>query len=296
MICCVRDDKLLNDISSGRIKASVIIDSIKKSHKIDDGFAVAYKFDPIDDDGDNDDYFLIITVDGFFFYLDGMIAFTNYDSIISVKENATELSVFTSSARWYTLEGIIRYEGNTITIKKTNSNTIYIPSLRHCVNNMVSKTGGNSAPYSDIELAISDIIKRHINSIAKSSSAKPYIVSEFDLFDEKNEKRLDKALSKYARKVRKDEVIAFIDTSFFENGGDGILFSKYGISFDWAFEKVYAKYNEISRTRIINNGKDLALHGRFSERKDQAGTPAIKGIYFDLNELKDCLDEIIYII
>lgn len=295
MICSVRDNELLEEISSGRIRASIIIDSIKKSHEIDDGFAVAYKFDSIDDD-DDDDYFLIITADGFFFYLDDMIAFTDYDSIISVKENTKALDITTVSANWYTLEGIFKSEGNSITIKKTNRNSIYIPPLRNCINNMVGKIGGDSEPYSDIELTISDIIKRHITQIAKSSSAKPYVVSEFDPFDVRNEKRLDKALSKYARKVCKDEVIAFIDISFFGDGGDGILFSKHGISFDWAFEKVYAKYNEISRTEIINRGKDLALYGRFSERKDQSGTPTINNIYFDLDELKECLDEIICII
>lgn len=158
------------------------------------------------------------------------------------------------------------------------------------------ETGVDSRLYSDNELTILDIIKRHIKKIAKSSSAKPYIVSEFDPFDERNEKRLDKALSKYAKKVRKDEAIAFIDISFFEDGGDGILFSEHGISFDWAFEKVYAKYNEISRTEIINRGKALALYGHFSERKDNSSTPTISNIYFDLDELKQCLDEIIAII
>ena len=83
----------------------------------------------------------------------------------------------------------------------------------------------------------------------------------------------------------------FIDTSILGNGGSGILFSKYGIAFDWAFEKIFVRYEDINRMEI-KKGKDLVLYGSFPERKNDIGNPSIAGIMFDLESLKSCLEEI----
>lgn len=136
---------------------------------------------------------------------------------------------------------------------------------------------------------------RYIKKIPKSSSAIPYLVKNFEWNDDKSRKKMKNALSKYALKVREDEVVGFIDTSFFGNGGSGILFSKYGIAFDYAFEKIFAKYVEIERMEI-KKGKDLILYGRFSERKDDFNDPSIDSIYYNLPILKECLEEIKYVV
>lgn len=119
----------------------------------------------------------------------------------------------------------------------------------------------------------------------------PYIVKDFGWNDDKCKKRLKNALAKYALKVREDEVLGFIDTSIFGNGGSGILFSKHGIAFEYAFEKIFAKYEEIDRVEI-KKGKDLVLYGRFAERKDDFNDPSISNIFFNLSPLKECLEEI----
>lgn len=112
---------------------------------------------------------------------------------------------------------------------------------------------------------------------------------------------MKKALSEYALKVRENEVIGFIDTSLFGNGGDGILFSKQGIAFDYAFEKVFVHYEEIDRMEIEKSllgllGKDLVLYGHFSERKDDVSAPSIGDTYYNLSVLKECLEEIKYVV
>lgn len=126
-------------------------------------------------------------------------------------------------------------------------------------------------------------------------SSVPYLVKDFGYGDVKKKKKLKNALSKYALKVREDEVIGFIDTSLFGNGGSGILFSKQGIAFDYAFEKIFAKYEEIN-SMSIKKGKDLVLYGNFSERKDDCNNPSISSIYFNLAALKECLEEIKYVV
>ena len=120
-------------------------------------------------------------------------------------------------------------------------------------------------------------------------------MKDFGYGDVKKKKKLKNALSKYALKVREDEVIGFIDTSLFGNGGSGILFSKQGIAFDYAFEKIFAKYEEIN-SMSIKKGKDLVLYGNFSERKDDCNNPSISSIYFNLAALKECLEEIKYVV
>ena len=142
---------------------------------------------------------------------------------------------------------------------------------------------------------VEEIIARYIKRISSGSSSVPYLVKDFGRDDEKNRKKMKNALSKYALKVREDEVVGFIDTSLFGNGGSGVLFSKYGIAFDYAFEKIFARYEEIDRVEI-KKGKDLVLHGQFSERKDDFNDPSISNIYFNISELKNCLDEIKYVV
>ena len=141
---------------------------------------------------------------------------------------------------------------------------------------------------------VTKIISENIMKIPKSTTAVSYLVKDFDWSDDKSEKRMKNALYKYALKVRKDEVVGFIDTSLFGNGGSGILFSKYGIAFEYIFRKVFVKYEEIDRMEI-KNGKELFLYGDFEENKEACKKLSIDNIYYNLPALKGCLEEIMYV-
>lgn len=149
------------------------------------------------------------------------------------------------------------------------------------------------------EQIIENILKRRIKLFPKKdrSPAPAYSPDDLLFFDAKIDKRLTGALHSYARKVKRDEVIAFIDTSLFGNGKDGILFSTTGLAFDYAFEKVFLHYNEISR--LVLKKHELEIYGYFSELKDpMRGDPmgmpvSISDIWFNLRELKEGIEEIL---
>lgn len=67
------------------------------------------------------------------------------------------------------------------------------------------------------------------------------------------------------------------------------------VAFDYAFEKIFIKYEEIDSMEI-KKGKNLVLYGRFSERKKDFDDPTISNIYFNLSTLKECLEEIKYVV
>ncbi len=137
------------------------------------------------------------------------------------------------------------------------------------------------------------LIESRINKLVKDSDMSTAYVSS-DFSNSKVASKLKKALSSYAKKMPADEVIAFIDISVFQNGGNGFLFGKYGLCFEYAFEKVYLKYSEIREVTLTD--KQIELHGNYSSRKDQVSTPTISDIYCNLSEFKKLLDDIRYII
>ncbi len=277
------------DISNGVIQLPVLINSIKKSYEENAELVYAFKFNAMDDNFNaHTHYFFITTVDGFFFFVKERIAFVEYDSIRSVTQTSNSVSIFAWNVQWYSENGNKISEDNEIVIEKDNENKRYLRTLRKGVEGIIEVYGGYIEP-SDAK--IEEIVDRYIRLIPRSSSAVPYMVRNFGYGDDKNRKRLKNALSKYALKVREDEALGFIDTSLLGNGGDGLLFSKYGIAFDYAFEKIFARYEEID-SMTIQKGKELILSGRFSERKNDFNDPSINNVYFNLPILKECLEEI----
>lgn len=257
------------------------------------------------------DYFFIATIDGLFFFIDDKIAFVEYDSIISINKfpyNFFEncISILADKVDWYTENGDCIPGENEIEIADIYVSEDYFATLRKGIENIIDLLGVYvESKFDKIERIVGKYIKYITTSsfseyITTSSSSNVYLVNEFHYGDyEKNNNRLMKALSKYALKVRKDEVIGFIDTSILNNGGDGLLFSKYGIAFDCAFEKIFIRYDEIRSMSIKKAflfGKELVFYGHFSERKDNSTNPSIQDINFNLYRLKDCLKEIMYIL
>lgn len=287
------EDEIKEDISNGEIKLGCLKDSVQRT--LDNGGVCihAYKLGEMDDDFNvHNHYFLIATIDGYFFFVEGKIAFVEYDSVRSVKQDSNSVTISAWRVKWYSENGTEESDTNEIVIRKNRQNERYLGALRRGIEHVIKECGGYVESSED---KVEEIVGKYIEQISKSSSSVPYLVKDFGYSDDKKRKKLKNALSKYALKVREDEVIGFIDTSLFGNGGDGILFSKHGIAFDYAFEKIFVKYEEIN-SMSIKKGKDLVLYGEFSERKDDCNDPSISNIYFNLSALKECLEEIKYVI
>lgn len=286
-------DEVKDDISNGEIKLDCLKDSVQRSLDNDTGFLHAFKFCETDDDfNEHKHYFLIATIDGYFFFVEGKIAFVEYDSVRSVKQDSNLVTISAWRVKWYSENGTEESDTNEIVIQKNSENEIYLGALRKGIEYVIEECGGYVESSED---KVEEIVEKYIKQISKDSSSVPYMVKDFEYSDDKKRKLLKNALAKYALKVREDEVIGFIDTSLFGNGGSGIFFSKNGIAFDYALEKIFAKYEEIN-SMSIKKGKDLVLYGNFSERKNDCDDPSINSIYFNLSALKECLEEIKYVI
>lgn len=279
------------DIDSGIIKAEVLKKSIIDTINNNDDSMLFHAF-KLCITGKNFDeqkqYIFISTVDGLFFFIDNKIAHTKYENLKNAEEMQDYLEISAWEVDWYTEDGQKIDGENSIIIKRNKNTKDYIRGLRKTIGEIITISGGYVPPS---EYEVEEIVKKYIDKISKDTSSKAYIVSDFNYRDDKNRKRLKTALSKYAHRVREDDVIGFIDTSLFGNGGAGILFAKDGIAFVYAFEKIFAKYEEIDQM-ILKKGKELILYGEFSERTDNFSTPSIDGIYFDLYALKECIEEI----
>lgn len=95
-------------------------------------------------------------------------------------------------------------------------------------------------------------------------------------------------------KIPTCDVLGLLDSSLFHNGKAGILFSREGISFDYAFEKVTIAYNEmgdffVKKSDLVFNEAVYLSH---KDGKRYRGYISIAGISFNLPALKDCLEEI----
>lgn len=285
------EDTVKNDITNGEIKPDFLKDSIQRSFDTENFILYAFKFSNMNEDSDkHTHYFLITTIDGYFFFVEGMIAFVEYDSVKSVRQDSNSLTIYPYRVKWYSENGTEESNTNEIIIRKNNDNEIYLGALRKSIESIINAFGGHiESP----EYKIEEIVEKYIKNI--SNGYDTYMVKDFEYNDDKKTKLLKNALSKYALKVREDEVIGFIDTSVLSNGKSGILFSKDGIAFDYLFEKVFIKYKEI-KSMSIRKGKELVLYGSFSERKNDCDDPYIDSIFFNVSALKECLEEISYVI
>lgn len=293
----LEDEEIKKDIAKRRIKFPKLIDSINRSFADFNEIVFAFRVCETDKHlkSRNKHYFLIATMDGFFFFVRKKIAFVEYGSLRAVSQDANGVVISARKVNWYSEDGKGESGGNEIVIEKNKETQKYLMVLREGLEKIIAEFGRDIEVEEEFNNTVEDIVAKYIFRIPKGRSAVPYLVKDFKWDDVKTIKKMKNALAKYALKVHEDEVIGFIDTSFFGNGGDGILFSKYGIAFDFAFEKVFAKYGEICGLEI-KKGKELVLHGRFSERKDDFNDPSINDIYYNITELKECLEEIGYAI
>ena len=89
-------------------------------------------------------------------------------------------------------------------------------------------------------------------------------------------------------------VIGLVDSSPFNTGKDGIYFTTEGFAFDYAFEKVFLRYDEIKSYEIDAKGKNLIFHGLFMGTKSPHFTtdPSISSICLHIVVINDMLDEL----
>ncbi len=92
--------------------------------------------------------------------------------------------------------------------------------------------------------------------------------------------------------------IGFIDTSFFENGKTGILFTTDGISFTIVLSgSVYFNYIDITKMIVI--GDNLVFHGEYDHSKgpfELTDLPSISSGAVKIKILKSTIEQIIYVL
>ena len=147
----VDDKDIKKDISTGKIKFRLLIDSIAKSYEVFnhvksitsninnsnllftvsingvkktyDGFSSVYAFKMLENPGRIDErelmhYFVITTIDGLFFYINKKIAFVSYNSIDSVKQDLDSVTISAWKVEWFYEDGLYASGENKIVIKK----------------------------------------------------------------------------------------------------------------------------------------------------------------------------------
>lgn len=239
---------------------------------------------------DNGKYIIIFVWEGLFIQLEDNLIYIRYSEIFGVEENKEQLMISLYHGYLVCGEELQDIEARQISVTKDNRNRRLTRPIRKAIEGVIEAYDG-CIP--DTEYAVKIIITERIGKISKSSPT----YSADDAFEnEKVSKKLDNALAKYAVKVRRNDAIAFIDTSLFGNGGDGLLFSCDGIAFDYAFEKVFLKYDEIKSMAFDKKHKNLKFKGVFSERKNNDIQPSINDICYNLDELRECIEEIRYLI
>lgn len=160
----------------------------------------------------------------------------------------------------------------------------------------------NSIPLLD---DLEDSEKTQSESVAKSYSQKSassilddtiYIIPKDNLSKAYDSKEVKSIPDKIARAKKKfgfrstGEVIGLIDTSLFNNGNSGYLFTDDGIAFDYIFTKVFVRYDEIDKIEFGNNNKKIIIKGDFASTN--GNIPEIDNMDLNLNWLKDVLEEL----
>ena len=253
-----------------------------------------------DDVEDNGSYFMIMVPEGLYFFLDNEeAAFVKYEDLKHVSESMEKLEIKASGIMWFKNgEPNNGKEEKCITFHRTDVNGMLLHSLRRGLWSVIRVFHGGP---SFAEWEIKNVITDHIERIPKESYYKPYL--ETHRREDEERKKYDKikknALKGYAAKARCDDVIGFIDTSFFKNGKEGILFAKDGLAFNYLSKPVFIRFDEIQTMDIVEGGpfkiKELVFYGRFREYSMDYSISKVyvSDVYFDIDVLKDCVEQIL---
>lgn len=128
------------------------------------------------------------------------------------------------------------------------------------------------------------IIDKYIHSCIKTSS-KAYDSNEIKSVSSK----VERAKNKFGYRAT-GNIIGLIDWSLFGNGNDGILFTDEGIAFDYAFTKVFVRYDEITSIEYGKKCKSITLNGYFKSTNNYL--PVLNDIYLNLDIVKTMLEKL----
>ena len=239
-------------------------------------------------------YLVIFTTDGLFVAAGEDYLYTPYENIVSVVEHKKGILVSLDSGYYVCKE----CETRATDIKKIDIKTdseITKRQIGMTLKDIINEYRGDDKEVmrrtENEEQSVEDIIKWYIDMIPSKEYYPAYMINEIGEDDGKTRKKFVRALNGYARSIYSDEAIAFIDTSLFSTGSDGIMFSEEGIAFDYAFQKVFLRYDEMDD--IVLDGRELKFIGNFSGVKDNTcTTPSISNIYYNIEMLKECINEI----
>lgn len=111
-------------------------------------------------------------------------------------------------------------------------------------------------------------------------------------FYNRESKKIDAAINTYAKGVGKDAVLGMIDTTLFNSGKEGMLFTTAGIYIKGAFVACeYLKYNEIESVEKIDAEKKSKIVLKIKMKDERVIT--IDSILYNKIELNKFLEEII---
>ena len=120
---------------------------------------------------------------------------------------------------------------------------------------------------------------------AGSVSAQAYDSNEIKSVSSK----IERAKKKFGFRAT-GKIIGLIDWSLFGNGNDGILFTDEGFAFDYAFTKVFVRYDEITSIEYGKKCKSITLNGYFKSTNNYL--PELNDIHLNLNVVKTMLEKL----
>ena len=119
---------------------------------------------------------------------------------------------------------------------------------------------------------------------------------------DKYPRRISNGLSAIGRGyISIEDVLGFIDLSCFGNSGkDAIIFTENCIAFDHGFDPISISYQDMKTISLsmhqLHFGSDTRYHSQKNGKYWRGVDITISDTYCNLQELKDCLDEILAVI
>ncbi|SFC27549.1 hypothetical protein [Butyrivibrio sp. YAB3001] len=261
----ILNKEITDDTDFMTISNKLLHGSVLHSKSRENGFVIGIKIEEMYDNGEeHSEYFLILTNDAYFVFIDGLIAVVPIDKVKFATENEFGLEICAYNVEWFNEAGNKVNGDDNVKIKRIDKNKHCIRAFRKGLENFINELGGYNT---STEYEIERIIGEYIDEIRRGSDS-AYMVKDFGTDYEIKHKKLKNALAKYAVKVREKDVIGFIDTSIRQNGSAGYVFTTEGMSFNYAFEKVFVYYGEIEQMTYDPKTKNLTMRGFFSERKN----------------------------
>ena len=263
--------ELKQDVREGIIRHKALVAAINKADNDIDcsssNFADGIRIQ------NTDEYPVIFTVEGLFLKEDDHYLYTNYENMERVEADRKGISVYLKEELYQcNIDETHKTDKRILRIKTIKGADYIMRPIRKTIEDIIAEFSEDATPEMTEYDSVEAVLERHLKFIPKSEYYPAYMVQNIE--GGKAKKKFDKALRGYAKKIDADDAIAFIDTSLFGTGSDGIMFSKEGLAFDHMFKKVFLRYDEIDQLSL--EGNKLIFIGNFSDITDDLwNTPII---------------------